>query len=144
MLLDLTSLQNRTVNEFNHIDRVSLDEELYKDTDIIDLSPIDYSVSIHRVTDSSYDMELSIKGVMALPCSITLDKVEYPFDIKTNVKLSNDDVIDEEYVKINQNHIDIISILWQNIVLEIPLKVVSESAHDKELSGEGWKLIRED
>ena len=51
---------------------------------------------------------------------------------------------DEEYVKIIQNNIDIISIIWQNIVLEIPLRVVSEDANNSPVSGEGWKLIRED
>ena len=81
---------------------------------------------------------------MTLPCSITLNDVIYPFDIKTEVKLSNEDEEDEEYVKIIQNNIDIISIIWQNIVLEIPLRVVSEDANNSPVSGEGWKLIRED
>ena len=89
-------------------------------------------------------MSLEIKGEMTLPCSITLNDVIYPFDIKTEVKLSNEDEEDEEYVKIIQNNIDIISIIWQNIVLEIPLRVVSEDANNSPVSGEGWKLIRED
>ena len=50
----------------------------------------------------------------------------------------------EEYVKIMQNNIDIISIIWQNIVLEIPLRVVSEDIDDSLTSGDGWKLIREE
>ena len=47
-------------------------------------------------------------------------------------------------IKINQNYIDIIPIIWQNIVLEIPLRVVSEDVSDSVTSGDGWKLIRED
>ena len=144
MLIDLTKLQNRKIDEFEYNDTITLDEELYKDTDIRSLSSIDVSINIHRVTDSSYSMFMSLKGTMVLPCSVTLKDVNYPFDIKTEVKLSNDDEFDEEYVKIIQNNIDIIPIIWQNIVLEIPLRVVSEDISDSPISGDGWKLIRED
>lgn len=141
MFIDITRLQNRSTNEFLYKNTIVLDEALYKNTDIRKLSPVEVSADIKRITDTSYKMSLEIKGEMTLPCSITLNDVIYPFDIKTEVKLSNED---EEYVKIIQNNIDIISIIWQNIVLEIPLRVVSEDANNSPVSGEGWKLIRED
>lgn len=144
MLLDLTKLQNRMLNELNYSNTIELDKSLYENTDIIELSPLLVNARIRRITDSSYEMLLSIKGTMILPCSVTLKKVSYPFDINTIVKLSNEDEENEEYVKINQNNIDIISIIWQNIVLEIPLKVVSDDVSDAPISGDGWKLIRED
>lgn len=143
-MLDITRLQNRTLDELIYNDIVILDSELYKDTDIIRLSPVNVHAVIKRVTDSSYNMMLNIKGSMVLPCSITLKEVDYPFDINTEVKISNDDDEFEEYVKIMQNNIDIISIIWQNIVLEIPLRVVSEDIDDSLTSGDGWKLIREE
>lgn len=143
-MLDITRLQNRTLDELVYDDIVTLDSELYKDTDIIRLSPVSVHAVIKRITDSSYNMMLNIKGTMVLPCSITLKEVDYPFDINTEVKLSNDDEDFEEYVKISQNNIDIISIIWQNIVLEIPLRVVSEDIDDSLTSGDGWKLIREE
>jgi len=141
MFIDITRLQNRSTNEFLYKNTIVLDEALYKNTDIRKLSPVEVSADIKRITDTSYKMSLEIKGEMTLPCSITLNDVIYPFDIKTEVKLSNED---EEDVKIIQNNIDIISIIWQNIVLEIPLRVVSEDANNSPVSGEGWKLIRED
>lgn len=144
MLLDLGKLQNRKADKLEYNDTITLDESLYKDTDIRRLSPLDVNIKIHRVTDSSYSMDLNIKGIMVLPCSITLKDVDYPFDINTEVKLSNEEEFDEDYVKINQNTIDIIPIIWQNIVLEIPLKVVSDDISDSVISGDGWKLVRED
>ena len=136
--------KNFVAEEFLYKNTIVLDEALYKNTDIRKLSPVEVSADIKRITDTSYKMSLEIKGEMTLPCSITLNDVIYPFDIKTEVKLSNEDEEDEEYVKIIQNNIDIISIIWQNIVLEIPLRVVSEDANNSPVSGEGWKLIRED
>ena len=144
MLLDLTKLQNRKENELIFNEVITLDEELYKDTDIRSLSPLDVSINIHRVTDSDYNMDLNIKGTMVLPCSVTLKDVNYPFEVKIELKVSNNDENDEEYVKIMQNNIDIIPIIWQNIVLEIPLRVVSEDISDSPIEGDGWKLIRED
>ena len=144
MLLDLTKLQNRKENELIFNEVITLDNELYKDTDIRELSPLDVSINIQRITDSAYNMDLYIKGVMTLPCSVTLKDVKYPFEVKTEVKVSNIDENDEEYVKIIQNNIDIIPIIWQNIVLEIPLRVVSEDISDSPIEGDGWKLIRED
>ena len=147
MLLDLTKLQNRKENELIFNEVITLDKELYKDTDIRELSSLDVSINIQRVTDSAYNMDLYIKGEMTLPCSVTLKDVKYPFEVQTEVKVSNydeNDENDEEYVKIIQNNIDIIPIIWQNIVLEIPLRVVSEDISDSPVSGDGWKLIRED
>ena len=111
MLLDLTKLQNRKENELTFNEVITLEEELYKDTDIRSLSPLDVSINIHRVTDSDYSMDLNIKGTMVLPCSVTLKDVNYPFEVKTELKVSNNDENDEEYVKIMQNNIDIIPII---------------------------------
>ena len=143
-MLDITKLQNRRADTLEYSDIITLDKDIYKNTDIRDLSPIDVKIIIRRVTDYSYDMNIELDGVMTLPCSVTLKDVLYPFHIENTVKLSNDDEIDEDYVKITQNTIDIIPIIWQNILLEIPLRVVSEDVSDLNTSGDGWKLIRDE
>lgn len=140
-MLDLTKLQNRSVNELNYSDTITIDKSMYENTDIRNLSDVKVNAHIKRVTDSSYNMSLIIDGVMTLPCSVTLKDVLHPFHIETEVKISNDDENLEEYVKIIQNSIDILPIIWQNIALEIPLKVVSDDVSDTPTSGDGWKLV---
>ena len=140
-MLDLTKLQNRSVNELNYSDTITIDKSMYENTDIRNLSDVKVNAHIKRVTDSSYNMSLIIDGVMTLPCSVTLKDVLYPFHIETEVKISNDDENLEEYVKIIQNSIDILPIIWQNIALEIPLKVVSDDVSDTPTSGDCWKLV---
>ena len=105
-MLDLTKLQNRSVNELNYSDTITIDKSMYENTDIRNLSDVKVNAHIKRVTDSSYNMSLIIDGVMTLPCSVTLKDVLYPFHIETEVKISNDDENLEEYVKIIQNSID--------------------------------------
>lgn len=143
MLLDLSKLQTRKLDEITFSDTITLDESLYQNTDIRKLLPLLVDIKVKRVADFSYKMLLHIKGTMILPCSVTLKDVTYPFEINTEIKVSNDEE-DEEYVKINQNSIDIIPIIWQNIVLEIPLRVVSEDVSDTPTSGDGWRLIRDE
>ena len=119
MFIDITRLQNRSTNEFLYKNTIVLDEALYKNTDIRKLSPVEVSADIKRITDTSYKMSLEIKGEMTLPCSITLNDVIYPFDIKTEVKLSNEDEEDEEYVKIIQNNISTKIFIYfiQNLII---------------------------
>ena len=54
-MLDITRLQNRTLDELVYDDIVTLDSELYKDTNIIRLSPINVHAVIKIITDSSYN-----------------------------------------------------------------------------------------
>ena len=80
---------------------------------------------------------------MVLPCAITLEDVNYPFCININEILSEWDLDDEKYIKIINNSIDIMPIIWENIVMEIPLKVVSKSSKIK-MEGDGWRFISDE
>ena len=42
------------------------------------------------------------------------------------------------------NTLDIFPIIWENILMEIPMRVVSDEAKDIKLSGDGWKLVTEE
>ena len=46
----------------------------------------------------------------------------------------------EKYIN-SKNSLDILPIIWENILMEIPMRVVSEDAEDVALSGDGWKFI---
>lgn len=92
---------------------------------------------------NSYDLSCTVTGEMILPCAITLNPVSYPFsvDIEGDVEELQRE-IDENYEK-SENTIDILPIIWENILMEIPLRVVSADAKSAEMQGDGWKLITE-
>ena len=46
-------------------------------------------------------------------------------------------------IKIIKNTLDISNFLWQNILTEIPSKVVNEKNKNLTLEGNGWRLITE-
>ena len=87
---------------------------------------------------------MSISGIMVLPCSITLKETDYPFESKISDTLVN--LFEEigDFEKKIENTIDILPIIWENILMEIPMKVVSENAKFEKQEGNGWKLITEE
>lgn len=84
-----------------------------------------------------YTLTLNIKGTMVLPCSLTLEPVDYPFSLEIEENL--EELI--ENFKKNQKTIDILPIIWENILMEIPMKVISPKAKDMKKEGDGWELI---
>ena len=137
MIIDITRLRSG-IDEYADIDiNYSFSQEQLKNTGILELN----NVSIKgKITNSFGKLHLNVKieGVMILPCSISLKPTKYPFSIDL------DDEIDEfleENIENNQNTIDIFPIIWENILMEIPLKVVNEDLSDVKKEGEGWKFI---
>ena len=84
--------------------------------------------------DNLYE-SVSIDGTMILNDDISLEEVEYPFSIEY------DDIL-EENLKNNENTLDLFEFLWENIVLEVPLKF-TKVTNLSEFHGDGWKLSSE-
>ena len=68
--------------------------------------------------------------------SVTMDEVWYPFDIQIDEKL-------DEFVEKDKKYLDLLEFLWQNIVLEVPLRYTLVSDY-QEYQGDGWKLVSEE
>ena len=137
MKLDLNYL-NR-FGKINIDEDISLDNEYYKNTEIRDLKDIHVSGIVEIDFEDNINLELNIKGLMILPCAVTLQDVEYEFETDIEESIGKF----EEIYKNNKNTLEISSILWENIVLEIPIRVVSEFAEPSNTSGDGWELISE-
>ena len=96
---------------------------------------------IYKSITDELAIRLSIKGIMILPCAVTLKPVEYPFNIEIDSEIN--EIIDN-FDKKYTNTIDIFPIIWENILMEIPMRVVSSDAKDYKIEGDGWKLITEE
>ena len=78
----------------------------------------------------------NICGKMIIPDTISLEECFYEYSI------NYDDFI-EENCKKNENTLDIFQFLWENIVLEVPLRFTKVRDLSK-FHGDGWKLVSED
>lgn len=142
MKIDLLKVKydgNKNIDE-----TIIINQSYYKDTSIRDLSEIRVIGDINYNEDDTYNLSLAISGKMTLPCNITLEDVVHPFTIEITEIINQYDKKNEDYVKIINNMLDIMPIIWQNIVVEIPLRVISPKAKNVKLEGNGWKLLNEE
>ena len=139
MNIDLTSLLTNLIN----IDMpLEIEEEKLKNTNIRHIKNTSFIGNISK-NDEMYTLSGSIQGTMVLSDDMTLEDVDYDFDIKIDEKFMefSDDL--ENNLKIINNSLDIFPFLWQNILLEVPSKV-RKTGQNPKLSGDNWKVITED
>ena len=112
---------------------ITFSEERLKSAGIIRLE----DVSVHGKAIINYEdeieLDLDLSGKMYLPCAISLEEVEVPFATKI------EEIIGENNIN-NNFYLDLSDILWENIVLEIPIKVVKEGVQLETSSGKGWSV----
>ena len=144
MNIDITRL-NLGIDDFIEIDETyTFSKEELQNTEIIKLDNLKVIGTITKNSLDEYIIDGNIKGIMVLPCSITLKPIDYK--INTNIEEN----IDEFYAEISKNFekgqktIDILPIIWENILMEIPIKVVSDDLSDIKTKGDGWELITDE
>lgn len=136
----------RLGNETLSLDQsVRVDDLKQKDSQIRNISPVRVKGDVF-VSDSFISFHLNISGQMILPCSLTLEDVDYPFSIDTieSFQLKQDVLIDEEenemIHEIEGQMIDLMPMIKEAILLSIPMKVVHPQAKVKS-SGDGWDIV---
>ena len=91
--------------------------------------------------DKRLYVDLNIKGTMILPCALTLEDIDYPFDISSTEIFSFEKPDPMEDVhEVKKDMVDLTPVLFENIMLEVPMRVVKEDANIQE-SGKGWKIL---
>lgn len=135
-----------TIDLFNLVvnnKAINIDSDIIVPNDYLEksgirrLNNIHFKGSIKKLVDDTYSLEGVLTGTMILADDITLEDYEYNFtsEIEENI----------EETSINlQKTLDITDILWQNILIEVPSKVVSDKNKNLKLEGNGWRLISED
>lgn len=138
MNFDLLRLKNG-IDKRIIVDEVySFSEEELKGTDVTKLDNVHINGEITLNALGDVYLSLEVDGVMIIPCAVTLKPVEYPFNIIIEGDLAE---ISEENEEKFINSIDILPIIWENILMEIPMRVVSEGADISNLKGDGWRVI---
>ncbi len=136
MNIDLSRLRSGIEKEIFVDDSMVIDKKYYENSEVLDIKNLSVAGRIYLNYENQVAYEFSIKGDILLEDSISLEEISYPIDIEI------DDVL-EENDKNLQNTLDLMEILWENIVLEVPLKY-SKVEDLSQYKGEGWKIISEE
>ena len=130
-LRKLYSLKRIDINEdinFNSINYQKMNITKINDMHATGYAKVNYEDNI--------ELELDVSGSLVMPCAITLEDVIVPINVH----------ISEEILENTLNNdffLDLLDILWENIVLEIPIRVVKEGAKLESQKGVGWEIISE-
>ena len=137
MNIDITRLKSN-IDEYTLIDlNYSFSKEQLENTNIIKMNDINIKGYITKNMDN-FHLKVDVSGVMVLPCSVSLKPTNYSFSLEIDEDF--DETLQENLKNVS-NSIDIFQIIWENILMEIPLRVVNEDLSDVKTEGEGWQLI---
>ena len=136
MDINLIDLYTGRKKEILIDEKVNIDKKYYENSDVKDIKDVVVKGRFFLDYENVVNYELDVKGTFLLEDAISLEEVEYPFTSQI------EDHLEENSKKI-QNSLDLIEILWENIVLEVPLKF-SKVEDLSQYKGEGWKMISED
>lgn len=140
MIIDLTRLKSNIISSIEIDEEIKVDNELLKESNILELKDTYVSGSIIK-SGEEYIIDASVEGIMVLPDTLTLDPIEYEF----NTKIEGNIIELLEEINLNSKKIeftiDIFPIIWENILMEVPIRITNND--DVKMEGEGWKLVTE-
>lgn len=131
MQIDLNFNDSYKLNEI-----VNIPKSYFENSSVKKLDNIKVEGKLYYDSEDNLYADVAISGNMVLADDISLEEVLYPFSIEYN------DILDEN-LKNNQNTLDLFEFLWENIVLEVPLKF-TKVTNLSEFHGDGWKLVSEE
>ena len=121
MNISLIKLFSNSVDKLDINEEINIPEEYYT-YDIESISPVKLNGYLYLNEIDELSINLNVKCNLRLKSSINLDIIDYPIDID----ITELDFDDENNNKIT-NSIDLLPIIWQNILLEIPIRVSNSS-----------------
>lgn len=117
-------------------DTFNIPNTYFSNTKVRKLDNIKVEGKIYYNVEEKLYAEIEASGTMIILDDVSLNEVEYPFSFQY------DDYIEENLIN-DENRLDLFEFLWENIVLEVPLKF-TKVTNLSEFHGDGWKLMSED
>lgn len=142
-------LQKYRDNELKIDEIIDVTKELQlRDPEIRSMSPV-HVTGTANVDSQKVTFHLRLSGTMILPCSRTLADVEYPIDvhsIETFLLKSYEHEEEDEMYKPENGIINLVPVIEELLLLEIPMQVFCENAQTEEafLAGKGWEVMTEE
>ena len=131
-------LQNVPIRDTQYHEKIIMPASYYQKMDIVGISPVDVKFEIKKDLNQEDNLHLQATGNLLLEDARTTETVEYPFQIDLTEKINEESEFCGRFLEKSKNTLDILSILWENIVLEIPISYTL--ADELHLEGEGYQV----
>lgn len=117
---------------------LEIPKSFLNNTDIMDIKPVKVKGIIKYNAIDEIVINLDVSGVLVLKDAVTNELVDYPYQIEIEEEIAENDQELRKYYEKKQNTLDIIEFLWENIILEVPIRFTKTT--DTLLNGDGWQL----
>lgn len=134
MKLDLRKLYS--LKKLDIDEEINFDNIDYKKMNITKINNMHVSGYAKVNYEDNIELELDVNGSITMPCAITLEDVIVPINVHISEEILENTLNNDFYL-------DLLNILWENIVLEIPIRVTKEGAKLESQKGVGWEIISE-
>jgi uncharacterized protein len=151
MKLALSQIRKNAVNKpFEFDEVVDVSELETMNNDIREIKPVRV-LGKADIQGDQFFFSFTIEGEMILPCARTLVDVLYPFTIHAKEIFSTSpyygrDEAEDEIHPIDGEVLDLMPIIKENIILEIPFRVFSKEDNPEGAApsqGNGWEFVSE-
>ena len=128
--------QLQKINSFPYIVETTLDlNSILNDvistgseTDILSFNSVKVGISISKIDHVTYQFDYTIKADMLVACALTLEPVPYVMDINVSEVYSTNPT--DDMFPINGNTINVDEVVWCNIIINLPIRIVHENAYE--------------
>ncbi len=139
MIIDLNKIKDTALE----VDKsIELSEELYKNANVLSIKNVHIKGLVHYDYENNLTFNLEANGVFLLEDAITLEPIEYLFSCPIEEKIENIEETCGNFYEKSKNTLDISEILWENIVLEIPIRATNANLSNLNLQGSGWEMAQ--
>ena len=100
--------------------------------DILGIDPVNVSGNIYKIDEETYRFCYHISVNLTLQCALTLDPVPYLMEKDYDEIFGKDEKTSENdnYFIVEKNTINLLYVVWTNILIEKPINVTLPNAYD--------------
>jgi len=124
----LAQLKKKVHQDNTFQSTLDLKEFIPEDEDILDVKPVVVDGTFYIEDDEHYHFDIRIQTTLIVACSRSLKPVELPLDFRVGETFSDDE--NDEFRQIDGLTIDLLPVIWSNIYLEKPMRVIHPDALD--------------
>ncbi|WP_040204799.1 YceD family protein [Neobacillus jeddahensis] len=145
----LSQLQKYRNKDFLIDETIRVDEIKQDDPTIREVSPM-HITGRGDIDSTKVTFHLKIEGHLILPCSRTLVDVKLPINVETTETFLFQGSVyetEEETYQVKGDVIDVMPIIREILLLEVPMQVFCEDVESEEAapqSGKDWEVIHEE
>lgn len=120
---------NKFYNQnYSFEDSFDFTEEIENISDILGISEVKVIGKIHVLELNTFSFDLNIKCKLILEDARTLDPVDFDIDLDVTETYSVEGKGDDDIRVIETNTVELRPAVWENILLEKPIRIVKEES----------------